>query len=150
MSIAEESSIISCETVRPMLFCPHRVTKGGKLTFAAVCMSGGYAQIVYFAKSSLPSGSMQRKRSTIDIRTSCGERPVPAQADGDGLDHRLLQSARNCGATHQGRQAATNWTASSYKGMVQNGVRLQQHALVYNVNVFLHGTDLTNETPMHT
>ena len=27
------------------------VTKGGKWTFAAVCMDGGYAQFVYFAKS---------------------------------------------------------------------------------------------------
>ena len=36
-------------------------------------------------------------------------------------------------------------TRLSYKGMAQNEVRLQLHALAYNLGVFLQGTDLPEE-----
>ena len=44
----------------------------------------------------------------------------------------------------EGKQAI-NWTRLSCKGMAQNEVRLQLHALAYNLGVFLHGTDLPEE-----
>ena len=44
----------------------------------------------------------------------------------------------------EGKQAI-NWTRLSCKGMAQNEVRLQLHALAYNPGVFLQGTDLPEE-----
>ncbi len=44
----------------------------------------------------------------------------------------------------KGKQAI-NWTRLSCKGMAQNEVRLQLHALAYNLGVFLQGTDLPEE-----
>ena len=44
----------------------------------------------------------------------------------------------------EGKQAI-NWTRLSCKGMAQNEVRLQLHALAYNLGVFLQGTDLPEE-----
>ena len=44
----------------------------------------------------------------------------------------------------EGKQAI-NWTRLSCKGMAQNQVRLQLHALAYNLGVFLQGTDLPEE-----
>ena len=41
----------------------------------------------------------------------------------------------------EGKQTI-NWTRLSCKGMAQNEVRLQLHALAYNLGVFLQGTDL--------
>jgi len=38
-----------------------------------------------------------------------------------------------------------HWTRLSCKGMAQNEVRLQLHALAYNLGVFLQGTDLPEE-----
>ena len=40
---------------------------------------------------------------------------------------------------------AINWTRLSCKGKAQNEVRLQLHALAYNLGVFLQGTDLPEE-----
>ena len=40
---------------------------------------------------------------------------------------------------------AINWTRLSCKGMAQNEVRLQLHALAYNIGIFLKGTDLPEE-----
>ena len=40
---------------------------------------------------------------------------------------------------------AINWTRLSCKDMAQNEVRLQLHALGYNLGVFLHGTDLAED-----
>jgi Transposase DDE domain group 1 len=40
---------------------------------------------------------------------------------------------------------AINWTRLSCKGKTQNEVRLQLHALAYNLGVFLQGTDLPEE-----
>jgi len=40
---------------------------------------------------------------------------------------------------------AINWTRLSCKGMAQNEVRLQLHALAYNLGVFLQGTNLPEE-----
>ena len=45
----------------------------------------------------------------------------------------------------EGKQAI-NWTRLSCKGMVQNEVRLQRHALACNLGVFLQGADLPEET----
>jgi hypothetical protein len=44
----------------------------------------------------------------------------------------------------EGKQAI-NWTRLSCKGMAQNEVRLQLHALAYNLGIFLQGTDLPKE-----
>lgn len=44
----------------------------------------------------------------------------------------------------EGKQAI-NWTRLSCKGMAQNEVRLQLHALVYNLGVFLQSADLSEE-----
>lgn len=44
----------------------------------------------------------------------------------------------------EGKQAI-NWTRLSCKGMAQNEVRLQLHALAYNLGVFLQGADLPDE-----
>ena len=44
----------------------------------------------------------------------------------------------------EGKQAI-NWTRLSCKGMEQNEVRLQLHALAYNLGVFLQGADLPEE-----
>jgi hypothetical protein len=44
----------------------------------------------------------------------------------------------------EGKQAV-NWTRLSCKGIAQNEVRLQLHALAYNLGVFLQGTDLPEE-----
>ena len=44
----------------------------------------------------------------------------------------------------EGKQAI-NWTRLSCKGMAQNEVRLQLHALACNPGVFLQGTDLPGE-----
>jgi hypothetical protein len=44
----------------------------------------------------------------------------------------------------EGKQAI-NWTWLSCKGMAQNEVRLQLHALAYNLGVFLKGADLPKE-----
>jgi len=44
----------------------------------------------------------------------------------------------------EGKQAI-NWTRLSCMGMAQNEVRLQLHALAYNLGVFLQGTDLPEE-----
>ena len=38
-----------------------------------------------------------------------------------------------------------NWMRLSCMGMAQNEVRLQLHALAYNLGVFLQGTDLPEE-----
>lgn len=43
-------------------------------------------------------------------------------------------------------EQAINWTRLSYKGMAQNEVLLQLHALAYILGVFLQGTDLLEET----
>ncbi len=40
---------------------------------------------------------------------------------------------------------AINWTRLSCKGMAQNEVRLQLHALAYNLGVFLQGSALPDE-----
>ena len=40
---------------------------------------------------------------------------------------------------------AINWTRLSCKGVAQNEVRLQLHALAYNLGVFLQSTDLPEE-----
>jgi hypothetical protein len=40
---------------------------------------------------------------------------------------------------------AINWTRLSCMGMAQNEVRLQLHALAYNLGVFLQGADLPEE-----
>lgn len=40
---------------------------------------------------------------------------------------------------------AINWTRLSCKGKAQNEVRLQLHALAYNLGVFLQGIDLPEE-----
>jgi hypothetical protein len=40
---------------------------------------------------------------------------------------------------------AINWTRPSCRGMAQNEVRLQLHALACNLGVFLQGTDLPEE-----
>ncbi len=40
---------------------------------------------------------------------------------------------------------AINWTRLSCKGKAQNEVRLQLHALAYNLGVFLQGVDLPEE-----
>jgi hypothetical protein len=44
----------------------------------------------------------------------------------------------------EGKQAI-NWTRLSCRGMAQNEVRLQLHALAYNLGIFLQGTDLPEE-----
>jgi hypothetical protein len=44
----------------------------------------------------------------------------------------------------EGKQAI-NWTRLSCKGLTQNEVRLQLHALAYNLGVFLKGADLPEE-----
>lgn len=44
----------------------------------------------------------------------------------------------------EGKQAI-NWTRLSCKAMVQNEVRLQFHALAYNLGIFLKGADLPEE-----
>ena len=44
----------------------------------------------------------------------------------------------------EGKQAI-NWTRLSCMGMAQNEVRLQLHALAYNLGVFLQGADLPEE-----
>ncbi len=44
----------------------------------------------------------------------------------------------------EGKQAI-NWTRLSCKGMAQNEVRLQLHALAYNLGVFLQATELPEE-----
>jgi len=44
----------------------------------------------------------------------------------------------------EGKQA-NNWTQLSCMGMAQNEVRLQLHALAYNLGVFLQGADLPEE-----
>ncbi|WP_280817681.1 IS1380 family transposase [Parasedimentitalea maritima] len=44
----------------------------------------------------------------------------------------------------EGKQAI-NWTRLSCKGMAQNEVRLQLHALAYNLGVFLQSTNLPEE-----
>ncbi|MFT5615027.1 MAG: hypothetical protein ACI8Q6_002310 [Granulosicoccus sp.] len=44
----------------------------------------------------------------------------------------------------EGKQAI-NWTRLSCRGMAQNEVRLQLHALAYNLGVFLQGADLPKE-----
>jgi hypothetical protein len=44
----------------------------------------------------------------------------------------------------EGKQAI-NWTRLSCKGMAQNEVRLQLHALAYNLGIFLKGADLPEE-----
>ncbi|MDU8913741.1 IS1380 family transposase [Aestuariicoccus sp. MJ-SS9] len=44
----------------------------------------------------------------------------------------------------EGKQAI-NWTRLSCKGMAQNEVRLQLHALAYNLGVFLQGANLPEE-----
>jgi Transposase DDE domain group 1 len=44
----------------------------------------------------------------------------------------------------EGKQAI-NWTRLSCKGMAQNEVRLQLHALAYNLGVFLQGAELPEE-----
>jgi len=44
----------------------------------------------------------------------------------------------------EGKQAI-NWTRLSCKGLAQNEVRLQLHALAYNLGVFLQGADLPEE-----
>jgi hypothetical protein len=46
--------------------------------------------------------------------------------------------------TKEGKQA-NNWTRRSCKGLARNEVRLQFHALAYNVGVFLKGADLPKE-----
>lgn len=43
------------------------------------------------------------------------------------------------------RKQAINWTRLSCKRMAQNEVRLQLHALAYNLGVFLQGADLPTE-----
>jgi hypothetical protein len=44
----------------------------------------------------------------------------------------------------EGKQAI-NWTRLSCRGMAQNEIRLQLHALAYNLGVFLQGTVLPEE-----
>ena len=44
----------------------------------------------------------------------------------------------------EGKQAI-NWTRLSCKGMAQNEIRLQLHALAYNLGVLLQGTELPEE-----
>jgi len=63
---------------------------------------------------------------------------------GTAEQHLLAHASMRCQATHQGRQAI-NWTRLSCKGMAQNEVRLQLHALAYNLGVFLQGAELPEE-----
>lgn len=53
-----------------------------------------------------------------------------------------------CGTAEQHikeSKQAINWTRLSCKGMAQNEVRLQLHALAYNLGVFLKGADFPEE-----
>ena len=67
---------------------------------------------------------------------------LPMQADW------IIQFYNQRGTAEQhikeGKQAI-NWTRLSCKGKEQNEVRLQLHALAYNLGVFLQGTDLPEE-----
>ncbi len=58
------------------------------------------------------------------------------------LAHAKAYAARQ--RIKEGKQAI-NWTRLSCKGMAQNEVRLQLHALAYSPGVFLKGTDLPEE-----
>mgnify|MGYP000352269754 CR=1 FL=1 len=67
---------------------------------------------------------------------------LPMQADW------IIQFYNQRGTAEQhikeGKQAI-NWTRLSCKGKEQNEVRLQLHALAYNLGVFLQGTDMPEE-----
>lgn len=67
---------------------------------------------------------------------------LPMQADW------IIQFYNQRGTAEQhikeGKQTI-NWTRLSCKGKEQNEVRLQLHALAYNLGVFLQGTDLPEE-----
>ena len=67
---------------------------------------------------------------------------LPMEPDG------IIRFYNQCGTAEQhikeGKQAI-NWTRLSCKGMAQNQVRLQLHALADNLGVFLQGADLPEE-----
>ena len=67
---------------------------------------------------------------------------LPMEPDG------IIRFYNQCGTAGQhikeGKQAI-NWTRLSCKGMAQNQVRLQLHALADNPGVFLQGADLPEE-----
>src|SRR6202158_3046293 len=50
---------------------------------------------------------------------------------------RLLQPARHSGAVHQEGKSAIKWTRLSCRTFAANAVRLQLHALAYNLGNFM-------------
>ena len=51
--------------------------------------------------------------------------------------HRLLQSPGHVRAVHQGGKGAIKWTRLSCRSLAANAVRLQLHALAYNLGNFM-------------
>ena len=62
----------------------------------------------------------------------------------DGIIHFYNQRGTAEQYIKEGKRAI-NWTRLSCKGMAQNEVRLQLHALAYNLGIFLQGADLPDE-----
>src|SRR4051812_19830291 len=70
-----------------------------------------------------------------------GHKPVPSARAGGGL----LQSARHGGAVDQRGQECVNWSRLSCRSMKANAVRLQLHALAYNLANFFRTLVLPDE-----
>ena len=84
----------------------------------------------------VPSGGRQGRVASWRAVSPCRvhrHQPLPACRAGD----RLLQSARHGGAVHQGRQERDQLDRLSCHGFRNNEVRLQLHALAYNLGNFL-------------
>ena len=77
-------------------------------------------------------GRVAPRRVVSARRVHCDQHD-PAAGTGDAV----LQSAGHGGAAHQGGKNAVTWTRLSCRRFAANAVRLQPHALAYNLANFL-------------
>jgi len=98
----------------------------------------------YYANFTYQAGSWTKpRRMIVKVEWHPGELSSPRRLHRDQHEppgrtgRRLLQQARHCRAVDQGRQGAIKWTRLSCRMFATNAVRLQLHALAYNLGNFL-------------
>jgi hypothetical protein len=98
----------------------------------------------YYANFTYQAGSWTKpRRMIVKVEWHPGELSSPRRLHRDQHEppgrtgRRLLQQARHCRVVDQGRQGAIKWTRLSCRMFATNAVRLQLHALAYNLGNFL-------------
>ena len=119
-------------------------------TFSKTVSVGDYSVNTNIAAADIANGSTanlpldQQKYFHIYVDDIHRARPHPTPMEADWIIRFYNQRGTAEQHIKEGKQAI-NWTRLSCKGMAQNEVRLQLHALACNPGVVLQGTDLPGE-----